>query len=68
MALKTASQLRAVPGAAMGLDLAACLRLGIALGYDETALAELLPAVETGLIDGLNSRLAVPRPETSSDH
>jgi hypothetical protein len=66
VALKTASQLRAVPGAAIGLDLAACLQMGAALGYDQTALAELLPAAEAGLIEGLNSRLAVAPPENSS--
>jgi hypothetical protein len=64
VALKTASQLRAVPGAAIGLDLAACLRVGRALGYDESALAELLPAAETGLIEGLNRRLADRTPDS----
>jgi hypothetical protein len=47
-----------VPGAAIGLDLAACLHLGAALGDDQAALAELMPAAEAGLIEGLNRRLA----------
>jgi len=64
VALKSASQLRAVPGAAIGLDLGVGLRLGEALGYDEAALAELLPAAEAGLIEALNRRLADRTPDT----
>ena len=62
--LKTASQLRAIPGAALGLDLSACLMVGEALGYDALALAELMPAAEVGLIEGLNQRLAGRAPDT----
>ena len=62
--LKTASQLRAVPGAAIGLDLTACLMIGDALRYDALALAELMPAAEAGLIEGLNRRLADRTPDT----
>ena len=58
MALRCAGQLRLVPGAAIGLDLGACLAIGAALGYDATALAELLPAAEAGMIAALNERLA----------
>ena len=68
VALKTASQLRAIPGAAIGLDLTACLRVGDALGYDPAALAELMPAVEAGLIEGLNRRLADRAPDTPPNH
>jgi len=63
VALKTASQLRAIPGAALGLDLAACLRIGDALGYDPVALAELMPAAEAGVIEGLNRRLTQSLPQ-----
>ena len=62
--LKTASQLRAIPGAAIGLDLTACLMVGDALRYDALALAELMPAAEAGLIEGLNRRLADRAPDT----
>ncbi|MBM3548922.1 MAG: hypothetical protein FJX54_18420 [Alphaproteobacteria bacterium] len=58
VALRCAGQLRLAPGAAIGLDLGACLAIGTALGYDVTALAELLPAAETGMITALNARLA----------
>ena len=59
MALRCASQLRCIPGTVIGLDLGACLSIGLALGYDATALAELLPAAESGLIAALNERLDV---------
>lgn len=36
-----------------GIDLAAALKLGEACGYDLAALAELLPAGEAGLLDGI---------------
>lgn len=58
MVLRCAGQLRLVPGAAIGLDLGACLAIGAALGYDAAALAELLPAAEAGMIAALNERLA----------
>jgi len=64
VALKSASQLRVVPGVAIGLDLGVGMRLGKALGYEVAALAELLPAAETGLIEGLNRRLANRTPDT----
>lgn len=68
MALRCAGQLRLAPGAAIGLDLGACLAIGAALGYDATALAELLPAAEAGMIAALNERLAVDsRNPTSTD-
>ncbi len=36
-----------------GIDLAAALKLAEACGYDLAALAELLPAGEAGLLDGI---------------
>jgi hypothetical protein len=41
----------------IGLDLAAALRIGEALGHDLQALAELLPAGEAGLVKALNERI-----------
>ena len=42
----------------LGLDLATAMTLGTALGHDPAALAELLPAGETGLVRTLNERPA----------
>lgn len=57
--MRCSGQLRVVPGAVIGLDLAAALRLGEALGHDLQALAELLPAGEAGLVKALNERLPI---------
>lgn len=40
-------------GAPVGLDLAACLRLAEAKGYDIGIIADLLPAAEEGLLEGV---------------
>lgn len=51
---RCSSQLRVAPsGRVIGLDLGVVLTVGTALGYDGTALAELVPAVEAGLVAGL---------------
>jgi hypothetical protein len=57
--LRCTGQLRLVPNAAIviGIDLAAALSIGAALGHDVYALAELLPAAEAGLVTALNARL-----------
>ena len=57
-----------MPRAVIGLDLGVCLNICEALGYAAAALAELLPAAEAGLVEGLNRRLADQLPETPSDH
>ncbi len=54
---RSTGQLRIAPGAVVGIDFAAALRLGEALGYDVHALAELLPAGEAGLVKALNERI-----------
>jgi hypothetical protein len=55
-------QLRIAPGGlVLGLDLGAVLAVGMALGHDPAALAELLPAGEAGLVRALNQRLAEDR-------
>jgi hypothetical protein len=52
---RAAGQLRTNGPAITGLDFSACLTLGVALGYDSRALAELLPHAEAGLVEGLAS-------------
>ncbi|MGB8437712.1 MAG: hypothetical protein WCE38_25995 [Burkholderiales bacterium] len=42
----------------LGLDLGVLLSLGMALGYEPGALADLLPAAEAGAVAALNRRLA----------
>jgi hypothetical protein len=57
--LRCSGQLRLAPSAAVviGIDLAAALAIGAALGHDVYALAELLPAAEAGLVAALHRRL-----------
>ncbi|MFO1152746.1 MAG: hypothetical protein U1E42_03630 [Rhodospirillales bacterium] len=56
---KCATQLRLPPmgGAVLGIDLGVALAVGRACGYDATALAELLPAGEAGLVKAINARI-----------
>ncbi|TAN68616.1 MAG: hypothetical protein EPN20_06400 [Magnetospirillum sp.] len=61
---RAAGQLRVAGSAITGLDLAACLSLGAALGYDSRAMAELLPFAEAGLVEGLASQ----HTDESTDH
>lgn len=56
MLTRCAGQLRIAPGAVIGIDLAAALRLGEALGYDLPALAELLPSGEAGMVKAVNAQ------------
>lgn len=54
MLLRCASQPRFAPnGAAVGIDIGLALLLAEALGYDLTAVADLLPGAEAGLLDGI---------------
>jgi hypothetical protein len=64
--VRCAGQLRLAPGAAIGLDLGACLAIGAALGYEATALAELLPAAEAGMIAALSERLEAGKKGTAT--
>jgi hypothetical protein len=57
LALRCENQLRAIPGAVLGLDLGAALALARALAIDLAAVADLLPRVEAGMIHALNERL-----------
>lgn len=52
--MRTAGQLRFAPGGAVvGIDMTVALKLAEALGYDVSAVADLLPECEAGLLDGL---------------
>ena len=58
VALRCVGQLRLAPigSGVSGLDLSAAFACGRALGYDLTALAELLPAAEAGMVAAINGR------------
>ena len=64
MVLKAQGQLRtAGMGAVVGLDFAACMALGRAMGADERALAVLLPCAEDGLAAAFAERARRDRDE-----
>ena len=56
MLTRCAGQLRLAPNesAVIGIDLAAAIALAKALGYDLRSVAELLPAVEAGMVAAIN--------------
>ena len=62
MLLRCSGQLRLGPGAVIGLDFGAALRLGAALGHDLRPLAELLPVGEAGMTKALTEQIR------TSDH
>lgn len=41
----------------VGLDMNAVIKIGEALGYDATGLAELLPACEAGMTAAMNEKI-----------
>jgi hypothetical protein len=51
-------QLRVLPGAVIGWDMAAALALGDALGIPLVAMAELLPVIEAAMVRKLNEEMA----------
>ena len=57
LAQRLTGQLRAVPGAILGLDMTAALAMADALGIDTLACAELLPEVEGMMVRGLNAQI-----------
>jgi hypothetical protein len=59
---RCAGQLRLAPSIAIGIDMAAAMTMGAALGHDAYALAELLPAAEAGMITAFNNRLTETSP------
>lgn len=57
VALRCAGQLRMAQFAVIGLDMNAAIKIGEALGYDPTGLAELLPACEAGMTAAMNEKI-----------
>lgn len=52
--LRCSSQLRFAPGGAViGIDMGLAMNFAEALGYDLTAVADLLPEAEAGLLEGI---------------
>ena len=63
-AMRCTGQARVAPsGRVVGLDLGVALHLGRAIGYGETALAELLPSIEAGMVAGVAKLI-----EQGADH
>uniref|UniRef100_UPI001B7F8A0F DUF7697 family protein n=1 Tax=Erythrobacter cryptus TaxID=196588 RepID=UPI001B7F8A0F len=58
LAQRLSGQLRAVPGAVIGLDMAAALAMAEALGIDRRAAAEFLPAIEAMMVRAINAQIA----------
>lgn len=58
LATRCEGQIRFSEMVATGLDFTAVLRLAAALGYDETAAAELLPSIENGLCAATNEKIS----------
>lgn len=61
MAGRLGGQLRAIPGAVLGLDMSAALAMAQALGIDMLVAAELLPAIEAVMVRKLNERIEVSK-------
>jgi hypothetical protein len=59
--LRCSGQLRVVGSSVIGLELAAMLGIGQALGHNRRALAELLPAGEAGLAAAIREQEMVAR-------
>jgi hypothetical protein len=51
-------QVRAIPGAVLGLDFTAALAIAEALGVPPMAAAEWLPGIEAALVAAMNARIA----------
>ncbi len=58
MALRCGGQLRLSQMVALGMDFSAALHIAAALGHDERATAEFLPAIETGMTAAFNEKLS----------
>ena len=50
-------QLRVIPGAVLGWDMAAALALARALGIDTLIVAELLPEIEAVMVRKVNEQI-----------
>ena len=55
--MRLTGQLRAIPGAILGLDMSAALAMADALGLDTLVTAELLPEIEGMMVRGLNAQI-----------
>ena len=55
--MKGVAQIRFCHTIPVGLDMAAIFDIGAAIGYDLIAVAELLPACESGVVAALNEKL-----------
>lgn len=58
LAIRCEGQLRFSQMVATGLDFMSVMRMASALGYDETATAELLPSIESGLTAAINEKIS----------
>ncbi|ADZ72456.1 MULTISPECIES: DUF7697 family protein [Alphaproteobacteria] len=55
--MRLTGQLRAIPGAVLGLDMTAALAIAEALGLNTLICAELLPDIEAMMVRGLNAQM-----------
>ena len=58
LAIRCEGQLRFSEMVATGLDFMSVMRMSSALGYDETATAELLSSIESGLTAAINEKIS----------
>ena len=63
MAKRLGGQLRAIPGVALGWDMAAALALGHALGVNALVAAEILPEIEAIAIRAINEDIKLENPD-----
>ena len=58
LALRCGGQLRLSQMVAIGMDFSAAMHVAAALGHDERATAEFLPAIEAGTTSAFNEKLS----------
>lgn len=56
LAQRLGGQVRAIPGAVIGIDMAAALAMARASGVDEWAAADLLPVIEAAMVRRMNEK------------
>ena len=61
IALKCAGQLRTAQLAIIGVDMNAALKIAETLGHEVAAVAELLPACESGMVSAINEKIQTNR-------
>lgn len=57
VALRCAGQLRTAQLAVIGIDMNAALKIAETLGHEVTAVADLLPACESGMVSAINAKV-----------